>query len=115
MKDAQPVLADMVNAIEQIRCAVGDRGLAEYASDWLLKRAVERGIEIVSEASRRLPDSMKAAYPQIPWRRVAGMGNVLRHNYDSIVDEVIYDVVRNELPAVQTVLHSMQQSAEKPK
>jgi uncharacterized protein with HEPN domain len=57
---------------------------------------------------------MKAAYPQIPWRRVAGIGNVLRHNYDSIVDELIFEVVRHELPALETVLRAMQVSAEKP-
>lgn len=50
---------------------------------------IERGIEIVSESSRHLPDRLKARHPNIPWRKVAGIGTVLRHNDERIAAPVI--------------------------
>lgn len=50
----------------------------------MLRDAIERNIERISEASRRLPDDLKAGYPSIPWRDIAGIGNVLRHGYDAV-------------------------------
>jgi uncharacterized protein with HEPN domain len=60
---------------------------ADRRKRWL----VERGIEIISEASRRLPPAMKTRHPEIPWSKVAGIGNVLRH------------VVHDNLPLLKTV------------
>jgi uncharacterized protein with HEPN domain len=114
VKDLRPVLADALRVIDHIRRAMGDRSLSDYASDWLLKHAVERGVEIISEASRRLPDEFKAGHPEIPWRRVAGIGNVLRHDYDSILDDVMYEVVRRELPALEAALLAIQASLGEP-
>ena len=42
-----------------------------------------RGIEIILEASRAIPDDIKGTRPEIPWRKVAGIGNVMRHDYDA--------------------------------
>jgi hypothetical protein len=74
--------------------AVGDRTHSwrarEYIShqvfetDWQRQRLVERGIEIISEASRHLTDETKARHPEMPWQKVATIGNVLRHNYENI-------------------------------
>jgi uncharacterized protein with HEPN domain len=64
---------------------------------------VERGAEIVSEASRRLPDALKSRHPQIPWKRVAGIGNVLRHDYDVVSARVLWNLARNDLAPLETV------------
>lgn len=64
---------------------------------------VERGIEIISEASRPLPDAMKARHPSIPWPKVAGIGNILRHDYERVAHDVLWHVVRDELPPLEKV------------
>jgi hypothetical protein len=56
-----------------------------FETDWQRQWLVERGVEIISEASRHLTDELKARHPEIPWQKVAGIGKVLRHNYESIV------------------------------
>lgn len=73
-------------ALEQIRDTIGllesylaGKSKDDYARDPMLRHAVERCIEIVSEASRRLPDELKARHPEVPWSKVAGIGNILRH------------------------------------
>jgi uncharacterized protein with HEPN domain len=56
---------------------------------------------IISEASRHLADDLKARNPEIPWEKVAGIGNVLRHNYESIAAPVIWKLVQADLPALE--------------
>jgi uncharacterized protein with HEPN domain len=59
-----------------------------------------RCLEIVSEASRRLPDELKARHPDIPWADVAGAGNVYRHNYEDVQHKLIWGTVHNRLEAL---------------
>jgi uncharacterized protein with HEPN domain len=77
-------LSDIIEAVERIRSVLGDMPLDVFENEWQAQWLVERGIEIISEASRHLPDELKARRPHIPWEKVAGIGNILRHNYESI-------------------------------
>jgi len=72
----------MVEAIERIRGVLRDTPLEAFENDWQKQWLVERGVLIVSEASRHLADELKARHPKIPWTKVAGIGNVLRHSYE---------------------------------
>ena len=73
-------LTDMLEPISRVREATVDISLDQFAANWQKAWLVERGIEIISEASRYLPDELKARHPQMPWQDVAGIGNVLRHD-----------------------------------
>lgn len=79
-----PRLTDIVEAIERVNGVMAGMPLDAFEADWQKQWLVERGVEIVSEASRHLTDSLKARHPEIPWRKVAGIGNVLRHDYENI-------------------------------
>ena len=61
----------------------------------------------ISEASRRLPQEMKATQTQIPWRKVADIGNVLRHEYDDVADAEVWRIVVDDLPALRSAVQSM--------
>jgi uncharacterized protein with HEPN domain len=98
-------LSDIVEAIARIREAIGDTSLDAFESDWKKQWLVQRGAEIVSEASRRLPEALKARYPEIPWRKVAGIGNVLRHDYESISAPIMWKLVREDLTALDDACH----------
>jgi uncharacterized protein with HEPN domain len=73
-------LTDIVEAIELVRGEMAGVTLDAFQPDIRKRWLIERGVEIISEASRRLPGDLKARHPAIPWRKVAGIGNVLRHN-----------------------------------
>jgi uncharacterized protein with HEPN domain len=77
--------------------------LEAFENDWQQQWLVERGVEIISEASRHLPDDLKARNPEIPWQKVAGIGNVLRHNYESIAAPIMWKLVQADLPALEKV------------
>ena len=78
-----PRLADIIEAIERIRRVLDGVTLEAFEQNWEKRWLVERGIEIISEASRHLTDDIKERRPEIPWPKVAGIGNVLRHAYGS--------------------------------
>jgi uncharacterized protein with HEPN domain len=96
-------LADIIDAIEHIRSETAGVTLDAFEADWRKRWLVERGVEIVSEASRHLTDELKARHPEIPWPKVAGIGNVLRHEYERIAPDVLWSVARDDLPPLETV------------
>lgn len=96
-------LTDIVEACQRLRGLVADAPLEAVESDWQKQWLVERGVEIISEASRHLTDELKARHPQIPWRNVAGIDNVLRHEYERISAAVLWALVTIELPALEQI------------
>jgi uncharacterized protein with HEPN domain len=66
-----PRLIDIIEAIERIHGVSESVTLEAFETDWPLQWLVERGIEVISEASRHLTDEMKARHPEIPWQKVA--------------------------------------------
>jgi uncharacterized protein with HEPN domain len=67
---------DILETVERVQVKTAGKTLAEFEADWELRFIVQRAIEIISEATRRLPEELKAARPEIEWRSVAGIGNV---------------------------------------
>jgi Protein of unknown function DUF86 len=66
--------------------------LEAFEQNWEKRWLVERGIEVISEASRHLTDDIKERRIEIPWSKVAGIGNVLRHAYDHVAPDDRYDL-----------------------
>jgi uncharacterized protein with HEPN domain len=98
-----PRLTDIIEAIELIRNEMAGVTLNAFEPDRRKRWLVERGIEIISEASRYLPDALKARHVSIPWPKVAGIGNVLRHDYEHVAHDVLWHVVRDDLPLLENV------------
>ncbi len=101
-----PRLTDIIEAIERVNSVLADMSLEAFENDWQRQWLVERGVEIISEASRHLPDDLKARNPEIPWQKVAGIGNVLHHNYESIAAPILWKLVRADLPALESACRS---------
>ena len=68
---------------------------------------VERNVEIISEASRRLPDDAKVAEPEGPWREIAGIGNILRHDYGTVRPDVLWGIRTQRLTALKNAMQRL--------
>jgi uncharacterized protein with HEPN domain len=66
--------------------------------------AVTRCLEIISEASRRLPDDLKARHSSIAWKDMAGAGNIYRHDYEDVAARQVWEAVRIDLPPLRVVV-----------
>ena len=78
----------------------------------MLRDAVERCLEIISEASRHVPAELKARHPEIPWRGVADFGNVLRHEYPNVKDPRVWQIVTGDLPPLKAAIEAMLRELE---
>lgn len=96
-------LDDMILAASRVRDVLEGLSLDAFEADWQRHWLVQRGIEIISEASRHLPADLKARHPEIPWTKVAGIGNVLRHGYEDIAAPILWKLVREDLPQLEQV------------
>jgi uncharacterized protein with HEPN domain len=109
---ASPAVYDILETIERVQLRTAGRTFAEFQADWEFRFAIQRAIEIISEASRRIPPELKELRPEIQWRRVAGIGSVLRHDYHTISDKVIWDVVQEESPPLKAAIGAIAEALD---
>lgn len=100
-------LHDMLEAIERVEQITRGRTLDEFRQSWQLRWIVQRAIEIISEASRAIPEELKRTQPHVPWPQVRGIGNMLRHEYQALSDPIIWRVVTDELPPLKAAIEAM--------
>ncbi len=68
-------LHDILQAIERVEEVTRGKSLPEFEASWQLRWMVQRAIEIISEASRAIPNELTATHPEVPWPSVRGIGN----------------------------------------
>jgi uncharacterized protein with HEPN domain len=100
---ARQALKDILHYIDLADSFVKGFDYETFAKDLRTFHAVTRCLEIISEASRRVPAKMKAAHPAIRWRQMAAAGNRYRHEYEDVAQQVVWDTVARSLPALRDV------------
>ena len=101
---ALAALRDIAHHIELATGFVAGMGFEAFRDDLRTFYAVTRCLEIISEASRRLPDDLKARHPAIAWREMAGAGNVYRHDYEDVAASFVWATVHNHLPPLRVII-----------
>ena len=97
-------LADMLGFAREVLAFTAGRSRADYDTDLVLRRAVERATELIGEAASNVSDSTRAAYPKIPWRKIVGQRHVLIHDYGDVDDALVWNLVELEIPALASTL-----------
>jgi uncharacterized protein with HEPN domain len=111
--DPRDRLDHILEAIREMEDFTAGRSLQDDLSLPWLRLATQRGIEIVSEASHHLPKDLKARHPEIPWQDIAGIGNILRHGYDSLEHAIVWGVVENDLPPLKAAIEALLRDTDK--
>jgi uncharacterized protein with HEPN domain len=101
---------DILDNIDRVRAFVGGYDFNGFVGDTRTLYAVTRALEIISEASRHLPDEMKSRLRQIDWRGIAAVGNVYRHGYDAIDNAYVWDVIERDLEPLKIAMLAELQS-----
>jgi uncharacterized protein with HEPN domain len=113
-QDARLRLEHILQAVDAIREFTKGKTLNEYCVEAITRDAVERNIERISEASRRGPDDVKLRTPEIPWRLIAGIGDILRHDYDGVDDAAIWNLVQNDLEPLRAAAERLLVELDQP-
>jgi uncharacterized protein with HEPN domain len=80
---------------------------ADFVADPTLQRAFVRSIEVIGEAVKKLPESLREQHTNVDWRALAGMRDRLIHAYFSIDYDIVWDVVSNKIPELATTIEKM--------
>jgi len=88
-------LGDIIDAIDAIDLLLKDRTFEDILADRVTRAAFERFLEIISEASRHIPDDLKDKAQHVPWRRVGDIGNHLRHAYHRVDAGILWTLYEN--------------------
>lgn len=105
-------LTDILRASQAIRGFVAELTLEEYQDNLMVRSAVERQLQIVTEAAIRLRGTADKLCPGIDWRAIRGFGNFLRHEYDYVSDREIWASVHEELPALALAVQAALENLE---
>ena len=105
-------LRDISESIDAIQTFTAGMSFEEFAADIKTLYAVIRALEIISEASRRLPDALKDRHPEIDWVAVAAAGNVYRHEYDAVDEALVWHTVQHGLAPLREVVKIEVRGAE---
>ena len=111
-RDHQLFVKDIIVAIKAIEQFVEGLSLSEFKDDDKTSSAVIRKFEIIGEAAKHVPESLKGAYPDVPWKRMAGMRDRLIHGYFGIDYQLIWDAIQLELPELKPRLKKILSEAQ---
>ncbi len=103
-------LDDIAEAISEIENLLSGVDFEKFSESWSMQRAIERGLEIISEASRGLPDEEKLRHSDVPWTPIAGIGNILRHEYHRVEPLIVWNITQTHLPSLARAVREMLES-----
>ena len=92
---------NVLDAMDKAEILLEEVTYDELVGDFRIHFAVFRALEIISEATKRLPLQLREEYPHIPWKEMAGMRDRIIHGYDVVDYEIVWDTVKKRIPMVK--------------
>lgn len=97
MRDYELYVDDIKQAIKRIEKYTRGLTLEKLKKDNLTTDGVVRNLEIIGEAVKNIPSSVKADHPEIEWRKIAGLRDILAHEYFGVDVDILWDIIKNKL------------------
>jgi len=111
MRNYRLYLRDIVAAMESIEEFIAEMDFEDFEGDDKTASAVMRKLEIIGEAVKQVPEEIRQAYPQVPWKEMAGMRDKLIHFYFGVDYSLVWKAITERVPKVKRELQKMLQSA----
>jgi uncharacterized protein with HEPN domain len=100
-------LDDIINSCNKIVRYTKKLDYDSFIKNELVYDAVIRNLQVIGEAVKKIPSEIRDQYPQIEWRKIAGLRDILVHVYFSLEDETIWDVIQTKIPSLQAVIEQI--------
>ena len=100
-------LEDMMTSIDRIGQYTVNCDFNSFCNSTLIVDAVVRNFEIIGEAAKNIPEEIKRKYNEVPWKKMYGLRNLVSHVYFGIDYEMIWEIIKNDLPQNKNDLQSI--------
>ena len=110
MKEYQVYLEDILESIERIEEYVNNMDENDFSENHLVQDGVMRRLEIMGEAVKNIPDEFRKNHPDIPWRNIAGLRDVLIHAYSGVNIKRVWKIISDDLPELKSQIAIIVQS-----
>jgi uncharacterized protein with HEPN domain len=112
-RDYRDYLQDILDAVNDIENFVDKMSFEEFVKDRKTLNAVVRSIEIIGEASKNIPEALKAKHQELPWKQMTGMRDKLIHAYFGVDVETLWKAVKENIPPLRNAIQKMLKDTEK--
>ncbi|WP_457637354.1 HepT-like ribonuclease domain-containing protein [Oceanithermus sp.] len=106
-RDPRLYLDDIIESCRKVARYVRGLNQDEAMRNELIVDAILRNLLVIGEAAKKLPDEWKQQYGDVEWRKIAGLRDVIAHEYFQLDEEILWDVVSNKLPELERVVSRM--------
>ena len=107
MRHYKLYIQDILDAINKIEKYTKGFTRVKFQKNTLVADAVAKNLEIIGEASKRIPASIKSQIPSIQWKKIIGLRNILIHEYSGIDKDIVWDIIEHKLPDLKIYLNQI--------
>lgn len=107
VRDYQDYVQDMVDSIIEIESFIAGMNFEAFSRDKKTINAVVRSVEVIGEATKKIPKNIRDNYPDIPWKKMSGMRDKLIHEYFGIDYEILWKAANDEIPPIKTTIKNI--------
>jgi uncharacterized protein with HEPN domain len=107
LRDSKVYLEDILEATRKITAYTGGLSKASFLEDEKTIDAVVRNLEVIGEAVKHLPDELRAQHSAVEWKKIAGLRDILIHEYFGLDTEIVWDIVQSKVPVLDREVRAM--------
>ena len=100
-REYKAYLKDILEAIRKIENYTKAIAFDDFVMDELIQDGVVRNLEVIGEAVKNIPEDIKDKKPEVEWKKIAGLRDILIHDYFGIDEDIVWDAVKNKLPELK--------------
>jgi len=106
-------IQDILDCINIIESYIKGKSENDFYSSYQLQDSVIRRLEIIGEATKNIPEEVRKKYPDLPWKKMAGLRDVVIHDYSEVVEERVWNTITKELPVAKRLIEKIREDLEK--
>ena len=106
-KNPKIFLEDILESVNRIERYIKGKTKKEFLDNYEKQDAIIKRLEIIGEAVKNIPSEIKKKHPEIPWKDMAGMRNVLIHEYFGVIMDRVWDTAKNDIPKLKKQIQEL--------